>query len=88
MDECATYLTGYEGLIQFIQKEVNYPQDCVDQGISGKVQVRFVVNHSGDVAKATITKSAHPSLDKEALRVANLLHWNWNPECKDSAIYM
>jgi len=87
-EECATYPTGYEGLMQFIQKEVNYPQDCVDQGISGKVQVRFVVNRSGDVSKATVVKSAHPSLDKEALRVANLLHWDWNPACNDSAIYM
>lgn len=87
-EECATYPTGYEGMMQFIQKEVNYPQDCVDQGISGKVQVRFVVNRSGDVSKATVVKSAHPSLDKEALRVANLLHWDWNPACKDSAIYM
>lgn len=87
-EECATYPTGYEGMMQFIQKEVNYPQDCIDQGISGKVQVRFAVNRSGDVSKATVVKSAHPSLDKEALRVANLLHWDWNPACKDSAIYM
>ena len=87
-EECATYPTGYEGLMQYIQKEVNYPQDCVDQGISGKVQVRFAVNRSGDVSKATVVKSAHPSLDKEALRVTNMLHWNWNPACKDSATYM
>jgi protein TonB len=87
-EECAMYPTGYEGLIKFINNEVNYPQDCVDQGISGKVYVRFVVNRSGNVSKATVTKSAHPSLDKEALRVTNLLHWNWNPACKDSAIYM
>jgi len=87
-EECVTYPTGYEGLMQFIQKEVNYPQDCIDQGISGKVYVRFKVNRYGDVAKATVVKSAHPSLDKEALRVTNLLHWNWNPACKDSATYM
>ena len=87
-EECATYPTGYEGLMKFINNEVNYPQDCVEQGISGKVFIRFVVNRSGNVSKATVTKSAHPSLDKEALRVTNLLHWNWNPACKDSAIYM
>jgi TonB family protein len=74
--------------MQFIQKEVNYPQDCIDQGISGKVYVRFKVNRYGDVAKATVVKSAHPSLDKEALRVTNLLHWNWNPACKDTAVFM
>jgi len=87
-EECVTYPTGYEGLMQFIQKEVNYPQDCIDQGISGKVYVRFKVNRYGDVAKATVVKSAHPSLDKEALRVTNLLHWNWNPACKDTAVFM
>ncbi|MFM1810231.1 MAG: hypothetical protein RLZZ382_1456, partial [Bacteroidota bacterium] len=87
-EDCATYPTGYEGLMKFIQNEVTYPQDCVDQGISGKVYVRFMVNRSGNVSKATVAKSAHPSLDKEALRVTNLLHWNWNPACKDSAIYM
>jgi len=87
-EECATYPTGYEGLMKFINNEVNYPQDCVEQGISGKVFIRFVVNRSGNVSKATVTKSAHPSLDKEALRVTNLLHWNWNPACKDSAIYI
>jgi len=87
-EDCATYPTGYEGLMKFIQNEVTYPQDCVDQGISGKVYVRFMVNRSGNVSKATVAKSAHPSLDKEALRVTNLLHWNWNPACKDSAMYM
>jgi TonB family protein len=87
-EECVTYPTGYEGLMQFIQKEVNYPQDCIDQGISGKVYVRFKVNRYGDVAKATVVKSAHPSLDKEALRVTNMLHWNWNPACKDTAVFM
>ena len=87
-EECATYPTGYEGLMKFINNEVNYPQDCVDLGISGKVYIRFVVDRSGNVSKATVTKSAHPSLDKEALRVTNLLHWNWNPACKDSAMYM
>jgi len=87
-EECVTYPTGYEGLMQFIQKEVNYPQDCIDQGISGKVYVRFKVNRYGDVSKATVVKSAHPSLDKEALRVTNLLHWNWNPACKDTAVFM
>lgn len=87
-EDCAIYPTGYEGLMKFIQNEVTYPQDCVDQGISGKVYVRFIVNRSGNVSKATVTKSAHPSLDKEALRVANLLQWNWNPLCKDSAVYM
>jgi len=62
-EECATYPTGYEGLMKFINNEVNYPQDCVEQGISGKVFIRFVVNRSGNVSKATVTKSAHPSLD-------------------------
>ena len=87
-EECATYPTGYEGLMKFINNEVNYPQDCVEQGISGKVFIRFMVNRSGNVSNATVIKSAHPSLDEEALRVTNLLHWNWNPACKDSAIYM
>ncbi|NBV09374.1 MAG: TonB family protein [Flavobacteriia bacterium] len=87
-EECVEFPTGYVGLIKFMQKEVNYPKDCQDQGVSGKVVVRFKVDRKGNVSKAVVVKSVHPALDQEALRVVNLTHWNWNSSCQDSATYV
>jgi hypothetical protein len=46
-EECVEFPTGYVGLIKFMQKEVNYPKDCQEQGVSGKVIVRFKVDRKG-----------------------------------------
>jgi periplasmic protein TonB len=69
---------GETGLMNYISKKTVYPSAARDQGIEGKVYVRFCVTKYGTVDRVSIARSADPLLDKEALRVVKLLP-KWQP---------
>lgn len=54
---------------RYIVRNIRYPEIAAKNGVSGKVQVQFVVNNLGYVERATVTRSVDPALDSEALRV-------------------
>jgi protein TonB len=64
---------GDKGLAEFLEKNIVYPKAEKDKGIDGKVVISFVVDEKGAVTDAIVLKSISPGLDKEALRVVNLL---------------
>ena len=86
-EECATYPGGNEALMKFLQREINYPASCIESNVSGKVMVRFSVDHEGKVNEASVVHSIHPDMDAEALRVVNMLHWNWNAVCTEPKVF-
>lgn len=69
---------GETALRSFINKNVNYPVIAAENGIQGKVYVRFVVDKDGSVTNAEIARGVDPSLDQEALRVVRTLP-KWKP---------
>jgi len=56
---------------KYIHGKLEYPAEAMENGVSGKVTVKFVVNHKGYIERAEILKGVHPILDEEALRVIN-----------------
>jgi TonB family protein len=64
---------GDAELLNFIRLNTNYPDSAKTKNIQGKVIVRFIVNTEGKVEDAMILKGVHPLLDKESLRIINLL---------------
>lgn len=73
---------GMAGLIQYITKNLRYPEEVKAKGIQGRVTVRVVVNTEGKVTNAEVLRSVDPALDAEALRVASSLP-DWKPGMKD-----
>ncbi|NQU35293.1 MAG: energy transducer TonB [Bacteroidetes bacterium] len=73
IEEPAEFPGGDKALYNFISKSVNYPVIAQENGIQGKVYVKFVVNETGKVGNAEILRGVDQSLDKEALRVINSL---------------
>ena len=73
---------GMAGLIQYITKNLRYPEEAKAKGIQGRVTVRVVVNTEGKVTNAEVLRSVDPALDAEALRVASSLP-DWKPGMKD-----
>lgn len=69
---------GDQALRNFIASNVKYPVEAQQKGIQGKVYVSFVVTKAGKVANAKIARGVDPSLDKEAIRVVELLP-TWTP---------
>ncbi|WP_372642666.1 energy transducer TonB [Ancylomarina sp.] len=72
-DICKTMAEGNIELNKHIQKSIKYPVLAQENGISGRVFVRFVVGRDGKVKNAEILRGIDPSLDQEALRVINNL---------------
>jgi len=69
---------GDKALLQFIHDNLTYPTDSADQGISGRVVLKFVVTEDGSLSDIQVIKSLDPACDKEAIRVVELMP-KWIP---------
>ncbi len=80
---------GEKELMSYISKNLKYPTLAVDNGIQGRVILRFVVSKTGDVTDVQIMKGLDPSCDKEAIRVVKSMP-KWVPgrqNGKNVAVY-
>lgn len=73
IEEPAEFPGGDKALYNFISKNVSYPVIAQENGIQGKVYVKFVVNEQGKVSNGEVLRGVDSSLDKEALRVIKSL---------------
>ena len=69
---------GDNGLMEYIQKNVSYPQEACDKNVEGTVYVNFIIDEQGNVESPKISKGADEALDTEALRVIKLMP-KWTP---------
>jgi protein TonB len=65
-------------LIQWLTKNLKYPDAARRQQIQGRVMVSFIVNADGTTVDAKVVHAVHPLLDREALRVVRMLP-RWQP---------
>lgn len=72
------YPGGIGEMMKYISTNVKYPKEMAEQKIEGRVIISFVVKNNGEIADAKVTRSVHPQLDAEALRVINSMP-NWTP---------
>ncbi|WP_347840964.1 energy transducer TonB [uncultured Draconibacterium sp.] len=73
VEETPEFPGGTRALYQYISSHVRYPVIAQENGIQGKVYVKFVVDEVGNVSNAEVLRPVEDSLDKEALRVINSL---------------
>ncbi len=69
---------GDAALQKYLGTAVNYPVIAQENGIQGRVYVKFVINTDGSVTDVEIARGVDPSLDKEALRVVRDMP-KWKP---------
>ena len=70
---CKNAEEGKVELMKYISKSIRYPVVAAENGIQGRVYVTFVVSVQGTVTDVMLTRGVHPALDKEAIRVVQLL---------------
>lgn len=68
-----TYNEGLRDLFITMQKMTKYPTIAQENGVEGRVFVRFVVTKTGSVSDVKVMRPVDPSLDKEAIRVVQNL---------------
>ena len=77
-DEMPNFPGGMRECMNFLNKNVNYPEDCEKAGIQGRVIVQFVVDKDGNITEPKVARGVHESLDKEALRIIKMMP-KWTP---------
>jgi len=73
IEQMPVFPGGESELLFFISKHLKYPVIAQDNGIQGKVIVRFVVTRTGRIGNPEVVRSLDPYCDKEALRVIKSL---------------
>lgn len=69
---------GEAGMMKYLSDNIKYPEEAMKADIEGRVLTRFIINSDGSISDVEISKSVHPLLDAEALRVVNEMP-NWTP---------
>lgn len=78
VEEMPMFPGGEAELFKFLAKNIRYPPEAQDAGVSGVVYLTGVVDDSGTWTTKGIAKGAHPYLDYEAWRVLSLMP-RWTP---------
>lgn len=73
IEQMPTFPGGEESLLKYLSDNVRYPVIAQENGIQGRVIVRFVVTKNGDVERVEVVRSVDSSLDKEAIRVVKTM---------------
>jgi TonB family protein len=69
---------GEMAQIQFLGKNIEYPQFAKEYGIQGTVYVSFIIEKNGDVSNIRLIKGIGGGCNEESLRVVGLMP-KWKP---------
>lgn len=78
VEQLPEYPGGMSAFIEWLTKNLKYPESARAQKIQGKVVVTFIINKDGTISNAKIAKSVDAALDREAMRVVKLMP-KWKP---------
>ena len=82
VEQMPQYSGGVQELVKYISKNLRYPTIAQENGIQGRVILRFVVSASGKVEDVQVLHSLDPYCDKEAVRVVQSMP-QWIPGKQD-----
>ena len=69
---------GMKALMEYISKNLRYPEDAKQEKTEGRVIVRFTVKEDGSITDVNIIRGVSPSIDAEAVRVLSGMP-KWQP---------
>ena len=83
--EIQPYFPGGDAeLMKFIRDNLRYPTIAAENGVEGRVTVRFVVAKNGEITNVEVLRGLDPSCDKEAIRVVKSMP-KWIPGKQNGA---
>ncbi len=78
VEQMPSFPGGETELRKYLAQEVKYPVIAQENGIQGRVFVKFVIDKDGSVTNVEVARPFDPSLDKEAVRVVKSMP-KWSP---------
>jgi TonB family protein len=82
VEEMPQYPGGEDALMDYVSKNVVYPSEAQEKGISGRVFVGFIVEKDGSVSNVKVLRGIGGGCDEEAVRVISGLP-KWKPGKQD-----
>ena len=73
---------GDTELMNYIHKEMVYPEACIKEKKQGRTLISFVVEKDGSLSGYKILRHVHDDMDKEAIRLIKSMP-KWTPAIKD-----
>ena len=58
-----------DSFVKYVQQNIKYPENALENGVEGKVTVNFVVDANGKIRNAKVVNGVDDELNAEALRV-------------------
>lgn len=81
-DEMPEMHGGTSAMMDYLQRNIRYPQEALDAKKEGVVLVHFIVEKDGSISNPEVKMSVDPSLDAEAVRVITSMP-KWKPGKQD-----
>ena len=69
---------GMPALMEYLSKNIKYPEAAMKKGTQGRATVQFVVEKDGSITNVKILRGIDPELNKEAVRVISAMP-KWKP---------
>jgi len=78
VEEMPSFPGGERKMMEYVAKNIVYPQEALETGIQGRVFVAFVIEPDGAVSNVRVIRSIGGGCDEEAIRVVKSMP-KWNP---------
>ena len=82
VDVIPSFPGGDTELMNYIHKEMVYPEACIKEKKQGRTLISFVVEKDGSLSDYKILRHVHDDMDKEAIRLIKSMP-KWTPAIKD-----
>ncbi|MBR5082951.1 MAG: M56 family metallopeptidase [Bacteroidales bacterium] len=82
VEEMPQYPGGEAAMLEYVAKNVVYPQEARDKEISGRVFVGFIVEKDGSIGEVKLLRGIGGGCDEEAIRVVKGMP-KWKPGKQD-----
>lgn len=73
---------GDAALYSYLGRELTYPTESRDNGVQGRVLLRFYINKDGSISDISVIERLNVELDNEAIRVVKNMP-EWKPGMQD-----
>ena len=78
VEEMPEFPGGVDAMMEYLQKELRYPESAKEKGIQGRVTVQFIIDKEGNVTNSKVTRSVDKDMDAEAIRLVKTMP-KWKP---------
>jgi TonB family protein len=69
---------GMSALVSFLRENIQYPAEAIENKEEGRVVIQFWIEIDGKISNIVVLRGVSPSLDKEAVRLVELMP-DWIP---------